>query len=253
VNTDLTAQPTLLKVPSTRGSRQGLHAAFDAAMPDMFERRCPVSSELAYWQPLHNLAEPMRPGPLPPLVRVLEVQAEMVGVHPHAVEPGGLDHLAQGFGSLQARWHLADAGPEGSEQIAVPVPSWVTLPPPGRRHPQAEHPARAENPARFGQRPGRVGEAVQRGPAQDRAEGPVGECQGLSVHRGQGAAYAMPRDFHCGAAKHVNRKIGPDEPCRRGHVCYRGCQGTSAARKVEDGGGWVERNKVDQAAGEREK
>ena len=106
---------------------------------------------------------------------------------------------------------------------------------------------------RFGQRPGRVGEAVQRGPAQGRAEGLVGECQKLGVHRGHGEANAVPRDFHRGAAKHVNRKIGRNEPCRRGHLRYRGRQGTSAARKVENGGGRVERNKPDQPAGQRGK
>ena len=78
---------------ASRDCNQGLHATSDTSMPDAFERRFPVNSELVGRQLFQDLAETMRPNPLPPLARILETQVKFVYANIDMGKPGSANHL----------------------------------------------------------------------------------------------------------------------------------------------------------------
>jgi hypothetical protein len=111
-------------------SYQSLHPTLDAIMSDVLKGRFSVYGDLIGRQPFHDLAEAMRPKPLPPLIRIYKTQAELVHADTNVLEPDGLDHLTQGRRSVKVGWNLSNLSAEGHQQVGMPVPSWVTLPPP---------------------------------------------------------------------------------------------------------------------------
>src|SRR5215471_21810921 len=80
----------------------------------------------------------MRPRPPPPRFGVRKPQAEFIGADLHILETGGLEHLAERRRRGQARWNLSGVNSQAGEQVVMPGPARVALPPPPRRHPQAQ-------------------------------------------------------------------------------------------------------------------